>query len=252
MTDLLYIFLLHPEFLNQLISIWVSSWVFIQHAWPLPCMNPIYVADVTTCPVGGPVLNIRNQAQEIHGSVFLAVWSFSKVLVPCHELVWYISAVMKHNTISWQPRTRNDSNLLFSNGHTPNSAAKCKTICANLISCWYWPHNLGSNVDIIEVHFFFGSKVLLFTWLCNTYFRSQQAAADIYREGRGFCRAFRALGCISVEQGKHQFLLKPKFHVTWFWNYVGWFGFESCIAPVFHVVPTSWCLWPFLHWVFLR
>ena len=43
--------------------------------------------------------------------------------------------------------------------------------------------------------------------------RSEEAAASIYAEGRGFLRSFRTLGNMSVRQGRHMFLMKPKFHV---------------------------------------
>lgn len=44
--------------------------------------------------------------------------------------------------------------------------------------------------------------------------RTEDAAQKIYEEGRGFIRAFKTLGYISIRLKKPTFLMKPKVHVS--------------------------------------
>lgn len=44
--------------------------------------------------------------------------------------------------------------------------------------------------------------------------RTEDAAQKIYEEGRGFIRAFKPLGYISIRLKKPTFLMKPKVHVS--------------------------------------
>lgn len=74
---------------------------------------------------------------------------------------------------------------------------------------------------------------------CISWARSDDAAAKIYAEGRGFLRAFKTLGYISIRLKKPTFFMKPKFHVPEFCFIM----FSINCFSVFHVINYVIVIW---------